>query len=113
MIFSKPLHITCDRINGFIRVYDGTIYLVLFCPEKYDAIYYRSRYLIGLKSGITYVFSYSFGKNKIDSDDDLPLEKTLTWHNITIHMISVLNKDQNHYSFNLFLEKCLYQLTKK
>ena len=95
MIFSKPLHITCDRINGFIRVYDGTIYLV------------------GLKSGITYVFSYSFGKNKIDSDDDLPLEKTLTWHNITIHMISVLNKDQNHYSFNLFLEKCLYQLTKK
>ena len=95
MIFSKPLHIRCDRINGFIRVYDGTIYLV------------------GLESGITYVFSYSFGKNKIDSDDDLPLEKTLTWHNITIYMISVLNKDQNHYYFNLFLEKCLYQLTKK
>ena len=26
---------------------------------------------------------------------------------------SVLNKDKNHYYFNVFLEKCLYQLAKK
>ena len=33
---------------GFIRDYDGTKYLVLFRLEKYDAIYDRIRYLIGL-----------------------------------------------------------------
>ena len=30
LIDSKPLHIRFDKINEFIRVYDGTRYLVLF-----------------------------------------------------------------------------------
>ena len=37
------------------------------------------KYLIGLKSGITDTFSPNYGKTEIDSDDDLPLEETLTW----------------------------------
>ena len=41
------------------------------------------------------------------------LGKTLTLHNVIIHIKSVLNKDQNHYYCNIFLEKCLYQLVKK
>ena len=61
--------------NGFIRDYDGTRYLVLFGPEKYDSIYNRIRYLISHKSGITYVFF------KVDSYDSLTLEKISTWHN--------------------------------
>ena len=31
----KPLHIRFDKIDG--HIYNGTIYLVLFGPEKYDA----------------------------------------------------------------------------
>ena len=31
----------------FIRIYDGTRYLVLFGSEKYNAIYNRSKYLLG------------------------------------------------------------------
>ena len=46
-------------------------------------------------------FSYSFGKMKIDSDDDLSLEKTLFLRNFIIHIESVLNKDQNHCYYNL------------
>ena len=38
---------------------DGTSYLVLFGPEKYDAIYNRIRYLISQKGGITYVISHN------------------------------------------------------
>ena len=44
--------------NWFIRVYDGTRYLVLFGPEKYDVIYNRIRYMISQKSVITYVTLY-------------------------------------------------------
>ena len=36
-------------------------------------------------------------KVKIDSDDDLLLEETLTLHNVIIHIKLVLNKDQNQY----------------
>ena len=62
-----------DNVDGFIRHYDG-INLVLFGLEIYNAIYDRIRYLVWLKGGITYVFPYNYGKIKIDSDDDLPLE---------------------------------------
>ena len=55
----------CDTVNGFIRDYDGTKYLVLFGLEKYDAIYDRIRYLIGLKSGITYIFLIIMQKSKL------------------------------------------------
>ena len=64
LIDAKPLHIRCHKIDGFIRVYDGTRYLVLFGSEKYDFIYNRIRYLIGLKSGIKYINSHNYAKKK-------------------------------------------------
>ena len=56
LIDSKPLRIRFNKIDGFIRTYDGTGYLTLFGSEKYDAIYDRIRYLISLRSSITYTF---------------------------------------------------------
>ena len=34
----KPLYIRFVKVNGFIRVYDRTRYLVLFSLEKYNVI---------------------------------------------------------------------------
>ena len=85
----------------------------MYGSEKYEAIYNRIRYLISLKSGITYIFSHYFAKIKVDSYNSLPIEKLLTWHNVIIHIKSVLNKDKNHYFYKIFLEKCSYQLAKK
>ena len=97
MIGAKPLRIRFDKVNGFDRVYDGTKYLILLGLKKYDAIYKRIRYPIELKCVITYICSSDFGKIKIDSVVDLPLEKTLTLRYVIIHIRSVFNKDQNHY----------------
>ena len=85
-----------EKVNGFIRDYDGTKYLVLFDSEKYDAIYDRIRYLTDFKSNIIYVFSHNQAKIKIDSDDDLPQEKTLILHNAIIFIKSNFNENQNH-----------------
>ena len=74
LIGSKALVIRFDKIDGSIRIYDGIRYLALFGSEIYDAIYDRIRYLISLKSGITYIFSYYFAKIKVDSYDSLPIE---------------------------------------
>ena len=41
LIGPKPLRIKFNKIDGFIRVYDGTRCLVLFESEKYDLIYHR------------------------------------------------------------------------
>ena len=53
---SKPLRIRFDEVIGFIGTDDLIIYLVLFGPEKYDAICNRIRCLISQKRNITYVF---------------------------------------------------------
>ena len=95
------------------KIYDGTRLLTLFGSEKYDAIYNRFRYLISLKSDITYIFSHYFPKIKVDSYASLPLEKRLTLHNVIVHIKSVLNKEKNHYYYEIFLVKRSYQLSKK
>ena len=59
LIDSKSLRIRFDKIDGIIRVYDGTRYLVLFGSEKHGSIYDRNRYLISVKSGFTYIISHS------------------------------------------------------
>ena len=83
LIGSKPSRIRFDEIDGFVRIYDGTRYLTLFGSEKYEyAIYDRIKYLISLKSSITYIFSHNFGKIKVDSYYSLPIKKTFTLHNI-------------------------------
>ena len=95
LIDAKPLRCGVDKINGFIRVYDGNKYLIL-C-EKHDFIYNKIRYLIRVKSGITDVVSHNYAKMKPDSYDSLPLEKAMIFYNVLILIKSVFNKGTNKY----------------
>ena len=113
LIGPKPLRFRFHKIDGFIRIFDGARYLVLFYPEKYDAINNRIRYLLSQKSRIAYFFPQITQKCKVGSYDFLPVEKILTLHNVIILIKSVLSKDQNHYYYKIFLQKCSYQLAKK
>ena len=63
---AKPLRIRFDEIDGFIKIYDGVRYVLLFRSEQCDAIYIRIRYLISQKNGIT-DYSYNFARIRIDS----------------------------------------------
>ena len=65
LIREKLLRIRFSKIDGLIRIYDGNRYLTLLGSERYDAIYSRIRYLISLKSGITYVFLTITQKSKL------------------------------------------------
>ena len=80
LVLSHQVVASIKQINLFELVYDGTKYLVLFGAEKYDFIYNRIRYLVGVKSGVTYVISHDYAKIKVDSYDSLPLEKGYTTH---------------------------------
>ena len=55
LIGTKSFRTRFDKKDGVFSVSNGTKYLVLFGPEKYDAIRNRSRYLTSQRSGITYV----------------------------------------------------------
>ena len=73
-IVAKPLRIRLITVDGFIRAYNGTRYLVLFDPENYVCICNRIRYLIGQESAISYVISHDYARIKIDSCDSLALD---------------------------------------
>ena len=46
LIGANFLRIMFDKVDALTRDYDETKYLVLFDPEKYDAIFDKIRYLI-------------------------------------------------------------------
>ena len=94
-----------DKVDGFFRDNNGTKY---FGSEKYSAIFNRIRYLISLRSSISYLVSHNYGKIKINSDDGLLLEKNLTLDNVILLIKSVFNKNYNQYYYKTFLEKYSY-----
>ena len=53
---AKPLRIWFEKIDRFIKTYDGIRYLVLFASERYYVIYDRINYLVSEKAVLNVVF---------------------------------------------------------
>ena len=97
------MHTKYDEADGFIR------HLALFDCGWFDKICDRIKYLINEKSGIKDSINHNFARIRIESYNSLPIEKILIFHNIIILIKSVINKNENNYYYNIFLEKGLYK----
>ena len=106
---AKPLHIRFDKVDGIIEIYDGTRYLELLGLRIYNAVYDRIKYLISQKSDAKYIINHNFARIRIDSYNPLPIEKTLTFHDVVMLIKPVINKNKNNYYYNIFLEKSSYE----
>ena len=53
LICTKSMRIRLNKVHGFMRFYDRTIYLKLFELGNYHEVLHRIRYLVVVKSGIT------------------------------------------------------------
>ena len=87
-------------MDGYVIVYNGIRYSVLFGSRKYNSIYNTIKYLISAKSGITYFISHNYAKIKVNSYDSLPLEKTKTFQNYKQKIIQVIRRNQVYFSFS-------------
>ena len=95
-----------DKIDGFIIPLDNKIKrLVLFDYGLFDKICNKIKKLISEKSGINNSINHNFGKIRIDSYNSLPIKRIWTFHTVTILIKSVVNKNENKYNYNIFLEK--------
>ena len=102
----QPLCILFNKVDGYIGKYDRTKYIPLFnSNEKYNNFFDRIRYLIMLKSNISDVVSHKYTEIKINSIDDLSLEKAITMHNVIMLIKSVFYQNHDHYYYKVFLEK--------
>lgn len=77
-------------------------YKILFVSAKKDSIFDRVRCLIKLKICNEYVVCHNYAKIKINSDDDLLLEKKLNFY----------QEDHDNYFYKSVFEKRYYQLIK-
>ena len=105
---AKPLRISYDKIDGFIKIHNKIRYLVLFY-DYCDKICDRIKYLVSKKNGIAGSINYNFSIIRIDSCDSLPIEKILTFQNVIILIKSVVINNKNEYYYNIFLEKGSYK----
>ena len=71
--------------------------------------YLKNSYLIILKSNISDVHSHKYTKIKLNSDDDLPLQKAVNLYNEVILIKSAFIENHNHYCYHVFLEKYSYK----
>ena len=55
------------------------------------------------------IINHHFARIRIDSYSSLPIEETLTFHNIIILIKSVVINSANNYYYNIFLEKSPYE----
>ena len=54
-------------------------------------------------------FGKHYMKVKFSSDDDLPVDKPVKFHNLTIIVSSVFEENSKYYP-QIFLDECLYDL---
>ena len=102
---SKPLRIRFNRIDGFIIVFDGkNKHLLLFDYGLFNKICDKVKYILSKECGIANSINHNFGKIRIDSSNSLPIKKIVTFYVIILNK-SIVNKNENKYCYNIFLEK--------
>ena len=115
--YVNPLYLIISEVDGYIKEKNGSKYLVFDSANENNEVLKKYNELWdGIKneietinSGKTSEYDKDFMKIKFNSDDNLPLNKTLKLHNMTIVIRSVFEEHGKFYP-QVYLHECLYKL---
>ena len=100
----SPLYLIIGEVDGYFEDKNGNRYLILGSTDKNQKVLIKyTKLWDGIKNSIEKVnnnlseYGKDFMKIKFNSDDSLPLNKTLKLHNMTIVIISVFEEDGEYY----------------
>ena len=112
----NPLYLRIDHASGYIEKKGFNKYLVFDSTDenkellkKYNDVFNGIRNKIKKISGNECDYEKDYMKIKFNSDNDLPLNKQLKFHNMTITIISVFEEDGKLYP-QVFLDNALCEL---
>ena len=113
----NPLYMIISEVDGHFEEKNGNKYLILDSVNKNKEVLKKYAELWdGIKNEIVTInsckpdeYGKDFMKVKFNSDNSLPLNKTLKLHNMTIIIRSVFEEDGKFY-LQVFLDECLYEL---
>ena len=111
------LYLIIDDADGYIEENNGNKYLAFSSNdknkkvlEKYAKLWDETKYHIQtINSGKSGEYEKDYIRIKFNSDDNLPLNKTLKLHMLTIIFRSVFEEDGRYYP-QVFLDECLYEI---
>ena len=118
----NPLYLRINHTSGYIEEIDENEYLIFDSMELYSIDEYKellkkyNNVFNGIMGKIKEVshdecdYEKDYMKIKFNSDDSLPLNKPLHFHNMTITIRSVFKEDGKLYP-QVFLEDTLYELS--
>ena len=113
----NPLYLLISELDGFIEEKNGSKYLnIALTDSNNDVLIKYAEVWSGIKDQIKKINNGSVGeyakdyiKIKIDSDDNLPLNKIIKFRVLTIIIRNIFEKDDKYYP-QIFLEDCLYEI---
>ena len=112
----NSLYLIINEVDGYVEEINENKYLTLVSTDKNKEVLTKyTKLWDGIKNSIEKInnksgeYGKDFMKIKFDSDDSLPLNKTLKLHNMTIIVRSVFEEDGKYYP-QVFLDECLYEL---
>ena len=110
------MYLLVNHANGYIEGKNGNKYLIFDSTDenkeilkKYSDVWDGIKDKIEEVSSGEYDYEKDYMKIKLSSDDDLPLNKPLKFHNMTIIIRSVFEEDGKLYP-QVFLDDTLYEL---
>ena len=113
----NPLYLIIGKTDGYTEESNDNEYLTLVSTDKnkevlikYTELWDKIENLIWkVNGGKAGEYKKDFIKIKFISDDNLPLNKILKLHNMTIVIRSIFQEDVKYYP-QFFKNECLYEL---
>ena len=112
----NPLYLCITHANGYIEEVNENKYLIFDSIDenkellkKYNDVFNGIMGKIKEVSNDECDYEKDYMKIKFNSDDNLPLNKPLNFHNMTINIRSVFKEDGKLYP-QVFLDDALYEL---
>ena len=117
-VFSvNPLYLIINKIKGHFQEVDGDKYLIISSEngdimQKYQEVFDGIKKIIKTTNDYGQPIKYddNYIKIKVNTDDNIPLNKIIYFPTITL-IISITKKDDKYYP-QLFLDNCLYEVLK-
>ena len=105
-----------NKVNGYFEETNENKYLTLFPAneseekmKKYEELWSKLKDLIRSITKNSDDYDEKHMKIKFNSDDELPLNKTIEIPTMTIVVRAIFYESNKYYS-QVFLDKCLYKI---
>ena len=106
----NPLYLIIYSATRYFKKKNGEKYLILDSTEKYEEVFSGIKKEIEMiNRGKELIFEKDYTEIRVNTDDDVPLNKQLKFPTLTIIIRCVFQEGEKLYP-QIYLDECLYQL---